>query len=306
MLTDLAIENFRGIARGELSGLSNLNVLVGPNNSGKSTCLEAAIIAAGARVPDWNAVQKAISFAVNHRGNRGETSTTALFCDGSRKTLGIGKGLFEYRAGGHFQASGVPLYIEAESLPPVFVETSCALYLDVDRGREANALENAISQIEESGTRSTILDLLRPLLPTLNDLRIHVRQGVVLYVEERDGRQWPAFAAGDGFLRLLMMAGRLAASRGKVVAIEEPELFEHPGALPQIAKVLWNASQHAQIILATHSLELIDALIATANDRLAELALFRLRLEQQVLRAVKLEGPQARSRREDLQEDFRR
>ena len=44
MLEAVDIEGFRGIARGTIAGLSRLNLLVGPNNSGKSTCLEALLL----------------------------------------------------------------------------------------------------------------------------------------------------------------------------------------------------------------------------------------------------------------------
>ena len=41
MFASIEIENFRGIAKGKLEGLAPLSVLVGVNNSGKSTVLEA-------------------------------------------------------------------------------------------------------------------------------------------------------------------------------------------------------------------------------------------------------------------------
>jgi hypothetical protein len=47
MLHSLTIKNFRGIATGEIPKLFPLSVLIGPNNSGKSTCLEAITITYG-------------------------------------------------------------------------------------------------------------------------------------------------------------------------------------------------------------------------------------------------------------------
>ncbi|MCP4066373.1 MAG: AAA family ATPase, partial [Gammaproteobacteria bacterium] len=41
MRSEIRIENYRGIAQGSLKGLAPLTVLVGRNNSGKSTILEA-------------------------------------------------------------------------------------------------------------------------------------------------------------------------------------------------------------------------------------------------------------------------
>lgn len=41
MIQKIEIENFRGIKHGGLDGLTDFNVIIGPNNSGKSTILEA-------------------------------------------------------------------------------------------------------------------------------------------------------------------------------------------------------------------------------------------------------------------------
>ena len=43
MITKLSIKNFRGIERGELE-LAPLTILLGGNNSGKSTILEALFL----------------------------------------------------------------------------------------------------------------------------------------------------------------------------------------------------------------------------------------------------------------------
>jgi hypothetical protein len=44
VISSLKIEAFRGVREGLVEGLSPISILVGPNNSGKSTCLEAALM----------------------------------------------------------------------------------------------------------------------------------------------------------------------------------------------------------------------------------------------------------------------
>ena len=91
------------------------------------------------------------------------------------------------------------------------------------------------------------------------------------------------------------------------MAIEEPEVYAYPGALPQIAILLWQAhAAGAQIALATHSLEFVDALLAAPNAILPEAAIFRLRLKAGELTAARLSGADALERRNELGEDLRR
>ena len=44
MLSSLEINNFKGIKSGTISDLAQVNVLVGRNNSGKSTILDALLL----------------------------------------------------------------------------------------------------------------------------------------------------------------------------------------------------------------------------------------------------------------------
>ena len=89
--------------------------------------------------------------------------------------------------------------------------------------------------------------------------------------------------------------------------IEEPEAFQHPGSLVQVAKLFWETTkQDTQLFIATHSLEFIDALVAAAGNSLEDLELFRLRLDNRKLLSARLNGVEVKARREDLHEDLRR
>src|SRR5437016_9270450 len=72
MIEKLEIENYRGIAHGEISGLAPLTILVGPNSSGKSTILEALLLAASPGSSD------ALARAAMHRGWVGAATTGAM------------------------------------------------------------------------------------------------------------------------------------------------------------------------------------------------------------------------------------
>jgi predicted ATPase len=64
----------------------------------------------------------------------------------------------------------------------------------------------------------------------------------------------------DGTLRFLYLIAILAnPNPPPLIAIDEPETGLHPSMLPVIAEYARNASLRSQIILTTHSAELLDA-----------------------------------------------
>ena len=70
----------------------------------------------------------------------------------------------------------------------------------------------------------------------------------------------PLKRASDGTLRLVAYYILLNESElPPLIAIEEPERNLHPGALRDIANVLEQISEHSQVIITTHSSQLLDA-----------------------------------------------
>ena len=70
----------------------------------------------------------------------------------------------------------------------------------------------------------------------------------------------PLRGASDGTLRLVAYFALLNQPEfPPLIAIEEPERNLHPGALPVIADVLERIAEHSQVIITTHSSQLLDA-----------------------------------------------
>ena len=93
-----------------------------------------------------------------------------------------------------------------------------------------------------------------------------------------------------------------------VVLLEEPEVHQHPGALRQSARAVWAAvNRGVQVVISTHSIELIDMLLVEApTDGLDRLSLFRLALDGTGdLRTSRLTGPQIQSARTEIEDDLR-
>src|SRR5258708_13662 len=87
----------------------------------------------------------------------------------------------------------------------------------------------------------------------------------------------------DGTVRVLALLTALFDPDWlSLIGIEEPELMIHPGALAYLADIIWAASHRSQIIISTHSPDLISRFAAkslrfmvlvegeTKNDPLSE------------------------------------
>lgn len=101
----------------------------------------------------------------------------------------------------------------------------------------------------------------------------HVYEGIVdfrvstggsdtrLFVEEKGGLEVPIRRLSDGTLRYLyLLAILLHPDPPPFVVIEEPELGLHPDLIHVITKLIREASKRMQIVITTHSRQLIDAL----------------------------------------------
>ncbi len=97
------------------------------------------------------------------------------------------------------------------------------------------------------------------VFPPSSDQRIQLR------IRWRSlSREQSAADLSDGTLRFLLLLTVLASpSSSSVIAIDEPETGLHPSMLPLIAEYAVDASMRSQVILTTHSPQLLDAFTGT-------------------------------------------
>ena len=108
-----------------------------------------------------------------------------------------------------------------------------------------------------------ILELMRDFYPSVEDILTSVSGGTVqIFFHEKGLRHAvPATRLSDGSLRYLCLLSVLYhPDPPPVVCIEEPEIGLHPDVIPEVAKLLVEASSRSQIFVTTHSDVLVDAL----------------------------------------------
>jgi AAA domain, putative AbiEii toxin, Type IV TA system/AAA ATPase domain len=342
------IENLRGIREGRVEGLSPLSILVGPNNAGKSTVLEALwCVGAGANAelmyrtllrrggPALHALEH-----VKFDGSKpaairvfgpGEQRCTVLLerpksRNGDRLREATEQGLTEpmmpaqvtwdFSWAGKAESGVTLTFVDRarKFASPFALEGTPAIpwkggLVDVEAVRDPGALEDAYSNLEKQRRVAEVVRALKRAMPTLTDLRIlKVDDDFVLHAICGDEPPIPAYLAGDGFKRFLEVAAQVyAAGAGGVVLLEEPESFQHPRYLGELASVLHDAaSRGTQVILSTHSMELIDLLLGDGSDARANSpTVHRLRLLDHVLHAAAVSAENARIARHELAQDLR-
>jgi energy-coupling factor transporter ATP-binding protein EcfA2 len=332
VIRSVEIKGLRGIRDGKLTELNPLVVLVGPNGSGKSTVLDALLIAAnpspGAGIGQSVVRREGITTGwpwllwkmgldgpaeVALAANNGLTRVCTLVRTQDQPET-IRAGMEELRPNGkrelpptgtHFRAdnsyevygTGVP---PLEGVPDV-------LFIGPFPKNRLRPLHELYSDLVRQGLREQVNAIHGDLIPGLDHLEVLTEGGTPVLNLVFADRAVPAILAGDGIALLLRLGFELATRAGGLVLMEEPEVHMHPGAIRQCARAILAAVRRGiQVVLSTHSLELIDALLAeSSDDDLARLSLYQLQLQDGVLKSSRLPGPDVAFSRTTIEDDLR-
>ncbi len=318
MIDSLEIQNLRGIREGKLDKLTSLVVLVGPNGSGKSTVLDALLIGTS-KYPN-EAVQEAIKrhpgvdqgarwlvwFGAMSEPIRISVSTDT----GGSRTLKLG-----------INPVGLaPNNIKClqESSSPQGTEGSGPQIPATDGVSEARLLEprafDAVPPLHRSyteavvqGRRDEVRNIVTDLIPHATNLEILTDADRPIVHVVFDDHSVPVAFAGDGIYSLIRLSLELASRPSGVILVEEPEVHQHPAAIRgSVLAILAAIRRGIQVIITTHSLELIDSLLAEASqDDLEKLCVYRLSLDQGMLKSRRISGTEAAFLRTEIKDDLR-
>lgn len=339
MIEAITIEGLRGIRTGTLEGLGELTILTGPNGCGKSTVLDALLIAThprpdigvalavGRRKAAWNASQWLVAnFAsaaelrcrtdgderITHLTAEAEVSYVAhkllreehllepygsLYVD---VTTSMGQ------ANGSVAFAGDSRYVIPEPDAFGMLKGHARSTRLADPGRP-KPIHEEFSAAVRQGHKGIIIDTHRQLV-NIDDLDILTEEGTpVLYVVPKVGKAVPVSMSGDGIQAVVQMAVELSSVAVGAVLIEEPEVYQHPRALLQTARAMWATVQRGvQVVITTHSLELIDAIIDAAEaNAMQKAVLFNLALDDGALKVSRYSGEQVKLARSDIESDLR-
>lgn len=132
-----------------------------------------------------------------------------------------------------------------------------------DGGNAASVLQEIERQSADNWVR--VCELLETIVPQTTKVQAkkHGNKLSLEFTQEWDDRnkvKFEAFSMSDGTLRALgLLTAVFQQPSPSVLVVEEPEATIHPGALGAVLDLLRHASRHMQVVVTTHSPELLDA-----------------------------------------------
>lgn len=163
----------------------------------------------------------------------------------------------------------IRIYRSFEFGPDTAVRQGCSIDARTEYLEEN--LENLPARLAvlkgNPATKRRLLGFLSDLAPGFDDLEI-VPEGGRLVLRLTEGeRSIRALRLSDGTLRyLVLLAILLDPGQTSILVIEEPELGLHPDVLPTLAKLMVETSAQTQLLVTTHSTQLLDALTDHADS----------------------------------------
>ena len=118
-----------------------------------------------------------------------------------------------------------------------------------------------INDLQTRGLESRIDLNLNRFYQAYDSLRARVYGGTIQLAANEAGMRSaiPATRLSDGTMRFIALLTILCHPRPpELICIEEPELAMHPDVMPLLADLLRSASERTQVIVTTHSPDLVD------------------------------------------------
>ena len=125
-------------------------------------------------------------------------------------------------------------------------------------------LHEILTRYDYRSAAEELRDFLRVAYPAFEEIHCDTTFGtppqVLVRVREQGmSRSMEMWELSDGMLRFLCLAMALLNPRPRpLVTIDEPELGLHPGLLPIVAEMIKTAAERTQVLVTTHSPDLLN------------------------------------------------
>lgn len=314
-LGQIYLSRCRGIREGTLSELADVNILIGRNNSGKTTIAEAIMrlgwMVTGKAGDGTGEAEKDLMECWSAPRNESELFPDEFWFEQDRNKEIVLTGIVRNRAY-EVRMRGKPMQCSPTfSDPPDAVENerTIAFFKGIRAFRPKDGFDRTIEKRAWPELIAKRRD--KTLTETLNDVFGLNAEGFQLLPDNRlfvlfHDQGLPLDSQGDGPRAAMRTLITLAVMNDTLLILEEPECHQHPGSLKKFAAAVCRQArkQQVQLVISTHSLECVQAFLGGAQAAESEAALFHLALTNGCLSAKRLD-PTVAATLEDTGVDVR-
>ena len=328
MIREIEIKNFRGIEHVKIKDAKRLNVMVGPNGTGKTAFLEAIFLASGnspeilQRIKAWRGrealsqgnletIQDAIfedtfrdpvkgTASINLVGDTGETRSIKISSDAESETV-ISPGSettsfnwnFEYDSP-KFGNQSVDVRVDEKGIAIKSVRSSMnAHFIGARTNVSESESARMYSKLRVDNKAEAFEKALISEFPILQSLDIEAPWGTpAIYGKLESGRSLPLTMISSGINHLAAILLRLTFKPRSILLVDEIENGFFHDRFGSIWRALHDASASVdgQVFATTHSMECLQALAHQMRDREEEVRFFRSRHEANEVVIEELSG----------------
>lgn len=307
-IKDISIQSFKGIKDLKLEDLKSINILVGDNNSKKTTVLEA--IELFERPYDFISHIKIVSRKYNIKNIRYNKIKEMFYNYDLENEININLNMKEklntlsikgkeeqlvYMDGDNkdkindFDRTILRYEFNNESKEFImndnqesFIRSkkqvkllNIGYMMPIDTYINDSSIE-AIDKVIQKGEKQRLIDILKIFDKNIVDLNFTLDREIYITTNDKISMNISSF--GDGFKKVIILISKIIESENGILLVDEIETGIHKDIINNIFKEIINNSQlyNTQVIATTHSLEVIGALLNKFNNNLDDIAVYRL------------------------------
>lgn len=283
-LTYFKVENFKRFESFEMKDIGQFNLIVGDNNVGKTSVLEALLIDT-----TWYQTVNNFGKSLLYRNFKYGLKTIDLEFLTNRNSrlskidfrLGYADSNFGHSITIDRTQQKLIFHAELPSGPPSTSELS--LYSDLAIDRSANCpfipfgkghdddLTVYYSKLQKSRTlREKFIESMRIMIPSLSSIEPSVEENskyLIIFQSQMDA-SIPLPLFGDGALKLFRYLVEIAVNQGKRVMIDEIDTGIHHSHFKDFWKIILKAAKEneVQLFLTTHNEECIRYFVEVLSE----------------------------------------
>lgn len=288
LLDSLEINGYRCFDNLKIEKLSQVNLIVGKNNVGKTALLEALWIYAnqgGDALLEILNARNEDRLPPSFSGNPSIVSKHFFNRISSNNQLNISspsQGSLTYRHNnGNFQYGGTPTAIANKA----FIRTD---------GLNNKDMIAFWDKIELSPSEDDVVKSMKFISPDLVKVRVrNMSTGErIPYAQVKNFEEpFPLKSFGDGLNRLFGLSLALVNCKGGILLIDEIENGFHYSILPDVWKLIFNTAKelNVQVFVTTHSKDCLEAFAAASHEHKGEGMFIRLQRQGETIVAKSIE-----------------